>query len=335
MKNRTLIGTAAVALLAAAFLWYQHSATSSAKSGANPENASTVAAVQTPPALANAKFTPKQSSAKLANYRSLFDKSWNYWQLANGMLADAKTGNPDAQFYLARSIEYCNEKNGFFFEHRGQKLTLGEGLQYAAKRNLPIEIAQEVYDKCHDFTVNDQSVLGDSADWLAKATASGQPLAQAATAAKILKQNSEEMFAKASGVPNPNPSAKIGAGANPTELLRSAAESDEPEVFFTIGEMLPLLSAPNTDTKVDRLAWMLLACERGFDCTANADWVKLRCGSTPVCASATESSDIVRSFSGDNWPAVQQRASDMSAKIAAGQWDQLGIGSQLAQNGPS
>ena len=33
---------------------------------------------------------------------------------------------------------------------------------------------------------------------------------------------------------------------------------------------------------------------------------------------------------GDEWPAVQQRAQEISAKLDAGQWDELGLGSAAA-----
>jgi hypothetical protein len=339
MKHWRLIALGTTALMAGAFFWHQQREVAAATGAVQSDKMILAGATASPPgatgAKVGAKFTAKQSNANPDSYRSLFDQSRNYWLLANRILAAAKSGNSDAQYYLSRSIEYCREKNGFFFSHRGQQLSLEEGLQYAVKRNLPIEIAREVYDKCHDFTVNDQSVLGDPSDWLAKATASGQSLAESTTAEKMLISSSQEMLSRASGVAKPDPGAPIGAGLNPADLLRSAVESDDPEVFFTIGEMLPLLFSTNTDTTVDRLAWMLLACERGFDCTANADWVKLSCGSTTACASATAPTDVVQSFSGNNWPAVQQRASDMSAKIAAGKWDQLGIGPRIVQSGPN
>jgi len=37
--------------------------------------------------------------------------------------------------------------------------------------------------------------------------------------------------------------------------------------------------------------------------------------------------DRVRKLAGDQWPVVQQRAQEISAKLDAGRWDELGLGS--------
>jgi hypothetical protein len=275
-----------------------------------------------------ARSVPTALMPPRESYKSQVDRSKNYWQLAHGILKAANSGDPDAQLYLSRMLAYCKEKNEFWFQKRGQKLSLDEGSQLAAQRHLPVEIAQEVYEKCHDFMENDASELGNSGEWLAKATTGGQPLAQATTAMKMVMQKYKSALANAGGVSDPDSSDPIGIGngADPAGLLRAAVQSGDPEVLFDIGEILPLLS-PNIDTKIDRLSWQLLACESGFDCSANADWVKLSCGSAPVCASATGPSDIVRHLAGDDWFNVQLRASEISSMMAAGKWSELGLGS--------
>jgi hypothetical protein len=261
------------------------------------------------------------------NYKKLLAESHNYWNFAHKTLPAAQDGDANAQYYLSKSLEYCKESNEFYFEHKGKQLTFDEGLQYAAKRNLPYEIAQEVYEKCHEFKEHASSELGNAADWLAKATDSRQPVAQATTASKMLMQDLQQNLAKSGGVLNPNKEAQIGNGADPRELLRAAVQSREPEVLFSIGEAQGLLDPLNSDKNTNRFAWWLVACQRGFDCSATADWVKVSCGNDPQCASANSPSDLVRSLAGDSWPGVQQRAQEISAKLDAGQWSALGLGS--------
>ncbi|HTV94780.1 MAG TPA: hypothetical protein VME42_02230 [Steroidobacteraceae bacterium] len=273
-------------------------------------------------AAANSVSTRGPSSIR---YKTAFAESNNYWAYAHEILPAAKAGDPDAQFYLSRLLEKCDQDNKMFFQHKGQKLTLDEGLQFAVQRHLSMASAQSVFEKCHEFQENDPAELGSAAAWLAKATDAGQPLAQATTASKILMQELMQRFSQASGAPNPNASDVIESNTDPRELLRLAVESKDPEVFFSIGDVQTLLDPTNTDASTNRLAWWLVACERGLDCSANADWVKNTCASDPQCASVDSPRDFVRTLAQDSWPDVEQRAREISAKLDAGKWDELGI----------
>jgi hypothetical protein len=261
------------------------------------------------------------------DYKRSFAESHNYWDYANKILPAAKNGDSDAQFYLSRLLERCDEDNRMYFQRGGQKLPLDEGLRFAVKRHLSIEVAQSVFDRCHEFQENDLAQLGSAADWLAKATAAGQPLAEATTASKILTQSMLQNFARAGGVPNPSGMAKIESGVDPRKLLRAAVESKDPEVLFSIGEEQGVLNPSNSDTVTMQFAWWLVACQRGLDCSENANWVKNSCGDDAQCASAGGPEDRVRTLAGDKWPEVQQRAREIDAKLDAGQWGALGLGS--------
>jgi hypothetical protein len=272
---------------------------------------------------------PETTSATI-DYKKSFVGALDYWDYAHQALPAAKAGNADAQFYLSRVLERCDEDNRMYFQRRGQRITLDEGLQYAVKRHLPIEIAQSVYEKCREFQENDPAELGSAADWLAKATAAGQPLAQSTTALKLLIQEGRQNDARAGGVPNPYANSTIESNSDPRALFRSAVESKDPEVLFAIGEADGMLHPGNTDSSTTQFAWWLVACQRGLDCSENADWVKNSCGDNAVCRSASSPSDRVRSFAGDEWPDVQQRAREISANLDAGQWDNLGLSSAAA-----
>lgn len=116
--------------------------------------------------------------------------------------------------------------------------------------------------------------------------------------------------------------------ADPRQLLYAAVQSKEPEVLYDIGEPYPALSPGDPDGNVVRFAWILLACERGLDCTANAEWVKYDCfPQNTTCNSASDPSDYVRSLAGNQWPEVEQRAREIGAELDQGNWDKLGLGS--------
>jgi hypothetical protein len=268
----------------------------------------------------------KVGNSTPATYKEAFAEARNYWEYAHQILPAAKAGNANAQFYLARLMERCSEDNKMYFQHKGATLNVDEALQYAVKRGLPVERVQTTYERCHEFQNQDLAELGSATDWLAKATESGQPLAQTTTATKIFMHDTQVNFAEAGGVLDPGPS--IGAGMDPRDLLRAAVESKDPEVLFDIGSLQGTLTQTTpTDEKTMRYAWWLVACQRGFDCSTKAEWVINSCNNAPMCASANSPSDLVRTFSGDNWPDVQQRALEINAKLDAGQWGALGLGS--------
>jgi hypothetical protein len=269
----------------------------------------------------------KQQNRSEFNYKSAFAEARNYWTYAHQILPAAKAGDADAQFYLSRVLERCAEDTKMYFQHGGRALMLDEGLRFAVQRHLPIDVAQSVYEKCHQFQENDASELGSASDWLKKATTDGQPIAQATTASKILIERLKRKSVSTGDVSGPNNGEGVDQNSDPAELLRLAVQSQDPEVFFNIGEAQGLLHPSDIDKNTNRFAWWLIACERGFDCSADATWVKNSCSGDPQCASISGPTDLVRTLSGDNWPIVQQRAQEIIDKLDAGQWSDLGIGS--------
>jgi hypothetical protein len=271
-------------------------------------------------------FQSATSTSSPIDYKKSFAEARNYWDYAHKILPAAKAGNADAQFYLSRLLERCNEDNKMYFERRGEKLTLDQGLQFAVERHLPIELAQSAFERCHEFHENNSEELGNASDWLAKATDAGQPIAEATMASKILFQEVTQNIAQTSGAPRAS-AIQIASSADPRELLRAAVESRDPEVLFSIGDAQGMLNPSSSDIATNRFAWWLVACQRGLDCSANATWVKNMCASDPQCASADSPSDLVRGLARDIWPEVQQRAQEISAKLDAGEWSELGLGS--------
>ncbi len=257
----------------------------------------------------------------------LYRKSTNHWEYAHSVLALASNGDPNAQFYLFKSIDFCNENLKFYFTHKGRSLTIDEGLQYAVQRKLSLEIAQSVFEKCHEFSEHDIAELGNPSEWLAKASKAGQPIAQAVTAEKILSQTQQQAFVSNGATPDPSPEAAIQSSLSAKELLRAAVTSKDPEVLFRIGEAQSLLNPGSQTTDIDRYAWWLVACQRGFDCSARGDWIKATCIDLPACASSNNPSDHVRSLANDQWPEVQERAKEINDKLDASQWNELGLGS--------
>jgi len=268
---------------------------------------------------------PRQKASP--SYQREYEASQNFWELAHSLLPAARAGDADAEYYLSKVLERCADENRMYFERKGRRLSLDEGLRYAVARHLSIETAQSVFDRCHEFQTEDAADLGTSATWLAAATDAGQPGAEATTAMKILLHNQMLNFARGGAVPDSGNLGAVGNGADPLQLLRSAVKSKNPEILFTIGEAQGLLHPAAADTKAAQLSWWLVACQRGLDCTANAEWVQNSCGGNPACASANTPTELVRNLAGDQWPEVEERAQRLGTQLDNDQWDALDLGS--------
>jgi hypothetical protein len=259
-----------------------------------------------------------------------FAQSRNLWEFAHRILPAARAGDADAQFYLSKALEQCARDNKMFYQRRGVRLTSDQGIQWALQRHLSLDVAEAVYEHCHEFLEQDAptvSELGDSNDWLEQATHAGQPLAQADTAMKLLMQQVLQNSQAAIGISSsPDAPTPIKSDQSPVSLLREAVESRRPEVLFTIGEAQCLLRGFNQQATTHQFAWWLVACRRGLDCSANAEWVKVACANDARCASFTDPSDFVRIHAGDDWNNVEQLAGEIDTKLDAGRWNELGLG---------
>ncbi len=276
-------------------------------------------------AKAEASREKLKNGNRISDYKSAFHASRDYWALAQGLLPAARAGDPDAQFYLYRALDYCETNVRFYFVRPGHVRSLDEALSWAAERSLPRDEVSSVYERCNKFMNRDASAFGTSAEWLARATNLGQPDAQSTTAEKALVQEQMNNFSKAGGVlPVTKP---ISPNATARQLLSYALQSGDPYAMWVIGEVQGMLNPSGTDTNAERLAWWLAACQKGYDCSTTADWVVAACKSSIGCTAGNNGEDVIQYMAGNKWAAVQQRAEVISNKLNSGDYSALGFGS--------
>lgn len=300
--------------------------------GAAPSSAATEGAAAPPP---SAKITsgaittrnPAKSVKAAEDYAKLFAHASNYWDFAHQILSAAKSGDADAQYYLYHALTQCASDNKMYFVRAGQVQTLEQALQWAQRRNLSPDYARTVYERCHEFLGGDSTDLGNASEWLSEAMEAGQPQAQADTALdRIVQQQIQVAQQTATGSSSSFDSSPDGQ--DPRALLRLAVESKNPDVLFAVGGAQGYLLPPGSDTKVSQLAWYLVACQRGLDCSANSDWVRISCATTiTLCAGLNSSIPFVQILAGQDWNSVQEYASEINAKLDSNQWGDLGLGS--------
>jgi hypothetical protein len=300
--------TALAAAMAAIYGWHAHATKTPLPLQKKPSVTQAEPFQARSPAGVSPASSPLKNIPASNNYKKSFAESNNYWDYARQILPAAKAGNADAQLYLWKVLDYCENSYDGYFKRR----SLDAGLRFAAEIHAPMETVQLIYDRCHELA-DRANELGNAMDWLARATASGQPVAQAVTAVLRLNQEMMKQYLKAGAAPTPLTAAPpIGGTADPQDLLRAAVESRDPEVLFAIGGVQGILNPSQSvsDKVISQVAWRYVACQRGLDCPANGE------GSIAELIATAK----------DNWPAAQQLAQEINAKLDAGQWDELGLG---------
>jgi len=275
---------------------------------------------------------PESDSERRRRFRDRIGASRDYFELIRHWLPAARAGDPEAEYSLFKALAYCQTSYRAFFTRRGESLTLSEGLQYATRRHLSLDIAQEVYDRCHALTPDAMAEFGNPAQWLDQSAAAGQPVAQAQIATQALLQKFLARSAAESGGSNPNEVDARLQNTDVSNLLNGALRSLDPDALFIIGEYYGIIAPGDADADINGPAWILVACQRGADCSSTSEWVKSACVYDPQCMSFVGYADRLRNMTGDDaWPAVQLRALELNEMLDAGRWDELGIGQPSAE----
>ena len=140
-------------------------------------------------------------------------------------------------------------------------------------------------------------------------------------------QDQAKQFVKAGATPtHETAQPPIGGALQPRQLLRDAAASKDPAVLYEIASDQALLHRTDSraQNEINYVAWLYVACQRGLDCSSNADWIRLSCN--PRISNCDGGTATLMKMAGDNWPAVEQRAQEINTLIDADRWDELGIG---------
>jgi hypothetical protein len=262
----------------------------------------------------------------VSDISTLATKPSDDWELANQLLGAAKTGDRDAQYRLFAVIDDCETLMDYYFTYESTPLTLDEGLAKTPNASQKHQ-AREGFAHCRRFQEHNVALeLGSAEYWLERATQSGQPLAQAVTARRRLDQDSRNTAVPLVGNPSTGMSISIPSGAPPdrraVDLLRAAVKSLDPQVLEIIGDEQTELHGSRMGETVDRFAWIYVACQRGLNCSATSQLAT----DCPTNCDTSTPEGIIMAWSRDEWPAVQQRARDINAKLNAGKWGELGLG---------
>jgi hypothetical protein len=268
------------------------------------------------------------ASKNNVSFSRMFHDSPNYLIFSRTALTSAKAGDADAQYYLGKALWFCDLTYRMYFKKNGQLLGLDEALVRSAAMHRSNSFTQSIYDRCHDLEEAGTGQFGSADEWFNKAAAANQPVAQATVAFDALAHESVLPNVQTTEVaPIDGASTSQVPKVDPRALLVAAAKSGDPEALWNIGLAQGYLAPNYNDKLTNQLAWWLVSCQRGLDCSTQADWLQIECPFDKACPPGTTGMEFLHNSSAGNWTQVEQRAQQLNAELNAGQWDDLGLGS--------
>jgi hypothetical protein len=233
---------------------------------------------------------PTVEHASPIDWMNRFRDSADYWELANEAVAAAVNGDARAQYALSRALGECNTQVELYRRIYSDP-TLGPEqiieMATASKANRSsvsvqvLERGRQDFMKCARFFSGPPRALSElqlgleaeSKDyWRSQALENNDPLAhleQTSSSMSRLKYIDEDTAPKAL--------ESIRAG------LTIAAASADPEAWFQIGN---LVAYAGSSVSAESAAWVLAACESGYDCSYSNPLIGNGCISAGNCAAA-------------------------------------------------
>jgi hypothetical protein len=227
----------------------------------------------------------------------------------------ASAGNTEAQYLTAKALKWCAQTmHLYFIRPNGEVHTLEEvHARYAAR---PVGITHQelstIYSRCQGFLQDPE--LRKSTDswneWLDKSADGGYPAAIAQRAANVESQ----LMLESPGTLPPK-DRDVDAEAQAKELALSAAESGDPEAIFLMSDWVRTGDRTQDETTTLISAWKILACQKGYDCGPNSDWMMSACNWNPECANGGTYIDYLQRQLGSQYDDAVRLAKSIDAAI--------------------
>lgn len=295
MNRNTSLSLAIVAVSAAiVFIAWKTSGISAFSNSASPARRSPATVERTdarPRVSASATSSVSQQSPPTLDER--FRKSKDYARFVAEIRPIASAGNTEAEYLTAKALKWCAQTmNLYFIKPNGEVHTLEEVQARFAGR--PVGISEQVatiYSRCQGFLDNPELRKSTNSwnEWLDKAADGGYPAAIAQRAANLEIQLTLESHSS-----QPHEDRGVDAEAQAKELALTAAESGDPDAIFLMSDWVRTGNRTDDETATLINAWKILACQKGYDCGPNSDWIMSACSWNPQCADGRTYADVLQ-----------------------------------------
>lgn len=311
MRN-LIVGIALIALLAA--IWAVTTTSRHTDSRTQPDVAKATPEVgPSPPAFQAAAKERGSENSGVERYARALHLANDYWEFASAVIEAARGGDRVAEYYLARSLQYCDDGYRMYFIRGSKRRTLDEALQWASTRPATsTQEVQEVFDRCERLEQASDHPFGDAAEWLGKSANAGYDLAMLDSAQALVRK------AGVSGNVE-----DVAARREAKRLALAALRERRPETIFRMGDLATLIAGEGQSADEVQWVWRLAGCQRGYDCSKDAEWLKFQCRFDLNCQPQDDGIDFIRRNNSANFDELQQRARELSEKLDEGKFEDL------------
>jgi hypothetical protein len=261
--------------------------------------------------------TSSVSPASATTLNQRFRDAKDYAHFVAEIRPLATAGNAEAQYLTAKALKWCAQTmNLYFIRPNGEVHTLEEVQARFAAR--PVGISEQelatIYLRCQGFLDNPELRKSTNSwnEWLDKSADAGYPAAIAQRAANLENQLTLELH---SSLPHEDQGV---AEAQAKELALSAAESGDPDAIFLMSDWVSTGNRTDDETATLIGAWKILACQKGYDCGPNSDWIMSACSSNPQCADGRTYVDLLqRQLGGSQYDDALRLAKSIDQALTA------------------
>jgi hypothetical protein len=234
------------------------------------------------------------------------------------LLAKGNPSSADDQYRLYELLSGCAVGYDSYFSGKTSRLSKEEAAMRAEALRTADDDATDIYQFCHRLIEERAELTTTAGDWLEKALAQNHPRAQTARATQLIN-------ALALANPAVGRTAPANAERDARQLLANAIASGDGQVLWTLAEHRSMLGGTAEEAGKDRWAMMLASCDRGVDCSPEAQWVKRYCKADPatLCPINANAEEMIRSKTGSDFEMIKMRAQEINALIDAGNGAQL------------
>ena len=274
----------AVSCVIAFVAWKELDTSSSSRSALSARRSSTTVERTEVRSTVTTSATSSVSQTSVPTLVQRFRDAKDYAHFVAEIRPMATAGNTEAQYLTAKALKWCAQTmHLYFIRPNGEVHTLEEVQARFAAR--PVGISEQelatIYSRCQGFLESPElrKSTGSWNEWLDKSADGGYPAAIAQRAANLEFQLTLESHSSL-----PHEDRGTDAEAQAKELALSAAESGDPDAIFLMSDWVRTGNRTEDETATLINAWKILACQKGYDCGPNSDWIMSVCIGNPQCA---------------------------------------------------
>jgi hypothetical protein len=267
------------------------------------------------PAMGNErKALPISPPQATIDWAKQYNGANDYFDFVSKAARRAFDGDGRAALYISKALYTCTPIIKQFAHSRDPESDFNA--YWATKTKAPqwvVEKARKDFNSCVGFINGDAfATLPDRpggytsiAYWMDQASANNDPVAQSLQAGSDIAKT---LFDKSSDA---NAKSMESAQA----ALNNAITSKDPAALFQIGQLLS--DGHASSDPLQGFAVSILACNLGYDCTANNPELFRGCAAQGECPPGTDYSDIIKKAVGpDGYAQAYARAQQLEDALA-------------------